>query len=99
MKPSRKNERAKYLTSSKPTPAPTNSFGYSYCESVHATSTSPWHIRRLDEQGQKLGGGITTRSLCGLVKQGWDLQPSLQPSHNQHTCIECLAEYLRQTGV
>lgn len=98
MKPSPKDERAKYLTSSKPGPPAQSTSVYSYCESVHATGTSPWHIRKLVERGQMFGGGITTPSLCGLVSRGWDLLVDMAPVHNQHTCTRCLAEYLRQTG-
>lgn len=45
---------------------------YSYCESVTATGTSPWHIRRLTEIGRKLGGGADTPALCGR-EVSWDL--------------------------
>jgi len=51
---------------------------YSFCESVHASSRSPWHIRRLTNVGKRCGGGIDTPSLCGRVKpppdsNGWDI--------------------------
>lgn len=73
--------------------------GYSFCESVHATSHSPWHIRRLDDAGRKLGGGITTASLCELVTRGWDLQVKITPHHlASNTCKRCLAIYLEQTS-
>ena len=45
-----------------------------YCESVHATSVSPWHIRETTEAGLKLGGGIDAPALCGRnLHSGWDL--------------------------
>ena len=46
---------------------------YAFCETVHASALSPWHIRKLTEQGKKLGGGADTPSLCGL-KVSWDLR-------------------------
>lgn len=40
---------------------------YSFCESSTAARNT-WHIRKLDESGRHLGGGITTPSLCGHVQ-------------------------------
>ena len=108
MKPRTKPERAKSITSSSPAKSDLT-HGYTYCESVHATGNSPWHIRKLDQAGLKLTGGLTTPSLCGRVKPfnidakdrgfgGWDLNVKIMPVHDQHTCAACLAEYLRQTG-
>ena len=45
---------------------------YSFCESVHATPYSKWHIRKLTNVGKKLGGGADTKSLCGR-DVNWDL--------------------------
>jgi hypothetical protein len=47
----------------------------SLCESVTASSISPWCIRVLTKEGKKLGGGVDTASLCGRVRppMGWDL--------------------------
>ena len=66
---------------------------YSFCESVHATSTSPWHLRKMTSEGKKLGGGIDTPSLCGLIKQGWDLQVGLTEHHIKHACPKCREIY------
>lgn len=48
---------------------------YSLCESVTASSISPWCIRPLTETGKHLTGGVDTPSLCGRVREhyGWDL--------------------------
>lgn len=88
------DKRAKYLTSSKPIP-PKADPGFSFCESVTATSNSPWHIRKLDGHGKKLGGGITTTSLCALVTRGWDLDVELTEHHLKRSCRRCVAEYLK----
>lgn len=66
---------------------------YSYCESVHAGGLSPWHIRKLDRAGLRLGGGITTNSLCGRVARGWDLNVPMGLAHDKHTCRDCLIEF------
>lgn len=71
---------------------------YSYCESIHAGPLSPWHIRKLTG-GRKLGGGITTNSLCGRVAQGWDLSVPIALGHDRHTCRECLSEYRVATAM
>ena len=65
--------------------------GYSFCESVHAGNLSPWHLRRLTDQGMKLPGGIDTSSLCGRVKSpyGWDLNVPVSLTHPS-ACKECL---------
>jgi len=46
---------------------------YSYMEFATATGRSPWHIRKLTDQGKKMGGGIDTPSLCGRKYNGWDV--------------------------
>lgn len=68
---------------------------YSFCESVHATSRSPWHIRQLTDAGMKLGGGIDTNSLCDLVKSplGWDLDVVPTEHHLSHACAGCVSLY------
>ncbi len=91
-------KRAKYLTSSSPLPKPEPPKadpGFSFCESVYAVSNGPWHLRRLDDSGRKLGGGITTNSLCGLVTRGWDLNVDITEHHLKHSCKRCVAEYLK----
>ena len=63
---------------------------YAYMESVHAGSLSPWHIRQVPPNTPlKLGGGITTPSLCGKVTRGWDLRVGIHPKYNDHTCAVC----------
>lgn len=97
-------DRAKYLTSSSPSSKPPTSRNptgqaYAFCESVAATSHSPWHIRRLDDAGKKLGGGITSSSLCALVTRGWDLEVDINPFHlDKQTCKRCKALYEEQTS-
>ena len=71
---------------------------FSFCEGVWATSGSPWHIRKLTDQGQKLGGGIDTPSLCGRVgppkTNGWDLEVELTEHHLEHnSCKICKEIY------
>lgn len=65
-----------------------------FCESVHAGGASKWHLRRLDEAGPKLGGGVTTPSLCGAVRKpwgGWDVAVPLTRFHlENNTCPRCL---------
>jgi hypothetical protein len=76
---------------------------YSFCESVTASSTSPWHIRKLDAAGLKPSGGITTPSLCGRIRPfglnqdppgfgGWDLRVPITRGHdlvNDRVCLAC----------
>jgi len=90
------DERAKYLSSSSPqTRQPVR---YSFCESVHATGSSPWHIRQLDSSGPKYTGGITTESLCTLVTKGWDVKASITEHHLGHACKRCVSKYREQTA-
>lgn len=65
---------------------------YSFCESVNALPLGPWHIRPLTEEGQKLGGGVDTDSLCGRVKapMGWDVDVPFSEK-NLAACPKCLA--------
>jgi len=76
---------------------------FSFCESIHATSLSKWHIRRLTDEGPKHGGGIDTDSLCGRVEKGrgWDLE--VKPGNKElmgqtdkwpFVCKECLQRYV-----
>ncbi len=71
---------------------------YSFCESVHATSRSPWCIRVLTKQGQKCGGGVDTPSLCGRVqpKKGWDLSVHFCVNHPS-ACPRCVQAYRAHT--
>lgn len=74
---------------------------YAFCESVHATGRSPWHIRKVPDGILKLGGGITTPSLCGTIKitgfgaNGWDLNVRITDQQLTHACPRCVVEYLR----
>jgi len=66
---------------------------YSFCENVHATPYSKWHIRKLTKLGRKLGGGADTPSLCGRVVN-WDLDIKLDSHHvTQNSCPRCAKEY------
>jgi len=70
---------------------------YSFCESNCAGPHALWHIRELTKEGRKLGGGITTESLCGHVKErmGWDLDVPIVDFHLKHnTCKRCAVKYL-----
>ncbi len=79
---------------------------YSFCESTTAVSNY-WHIRRLDDTGKHTGGGITTSSLCGLVKPltmnsgvgGWDVSVDITPHHGEHNCPECWGLLLEELGI
>lgn len=71
---------------------------FAFCESVHATGTSPWHIRRVGETGLHFGGAIDTPSLCGRVNppptsNGWDLEVRITEHHLSHACPKCVEEY------
>jgi len=67
---------------------------FSFCESSSAGPQSPWHLRELTSEGRKLGGGIDTRTLCGRVRAGWDLEVELTPFHlHTNTCKDCLERY------
>jgi hypothetical protein len=68
-------------------------FAFVFCESVYATSTSPWHIRRLGPKGLRLTGGIDTPSLCNRVQKGWDLMVKISTAHLTHVCAECADAY------
>ena len=75
---------------------------YAFCESVYVTGPSRWHIRKIDGAGLKLGGGITTKSLCARVDRGWDLEVRIRPEmltgNQEVACKACLAVYKKETG-
>lgn len=50
----------------------------SFCETVTATSLSPWHVRaRPDGEPLKPGGGLHVQALCGRdLHGGWDITPT-----------------------
>jgi len=66
---------------------------FSFCESVHASSLSPWHIRRLTDAGKKLGGGADTKSLCGR-EMCWDLEVNIEAIHQDICCRTCWNRYM-----
>lgn len=61
---------------------------YSFCETLYAGPYGRWHIRKLSDKGQKLGGGADTTSICGTVVS-WDLKVPITYIHLQHCCPEC----------
>lgn len=69
---------------------------FAFCESIHATSTSPWHIRKLTDKGLKLGGGADTKALCGR-EVAWDLEVEIKPSTpvRLDCCGQCADEFER----
>lgn len=71
---------------------------YSLCESVTASSISPWCIRELTDTGKHLTGAVDTNSLCGRVKApyGWDLELDLVEYFMRgggRVCQRCLFRY------
>ena len=64
----------------------------SFCESVHASGSSPWHIRELTKAGKFLGGGADTLALCGR-KVCWDLETEINEHHLKHCCQKCREIY------
>lgn len=86
--------------------APDEKPGYAFCESVTASSMSPWHIRKVPDGKLRLGGGINTPSLCDRVKPfgeggvgGWDLQVRITEQHLSHSCRNCAEIYREEVGV
>ena len=65
---------------------------HSFCETMTATGSSPWHIRLLDAAGQKFGGGATTPALCGR-KVAWDLNVDITDRNLTHCCNVCSRIY------
>lgn len=74
--------------------------GYSFCESLWASSKSRWHIRKLTSVGRKTGGGVDTASLCTHVQpgKGWDLEVPITEQHLTHCCEACRTALLQETG-
>lgn len=84
---------------------PPGAEAYAFCESVTASSRIIWHIRKLDGTGLHPGGGITSTSLCKLVKSrsdgglgGWDIQVPITPAHYPSACKKCLEVFLAEIG-
>lgn len=69
---------------------------FSFCESIHASSTSLWHIRKLTAQGRKPGGGADTKALCGR-DMAWDLQHPVTPNED-FCCTKCSEMFRAATG-
>lgn len=67
-------------------------FGLAFCETITASGSTPWHIRRLTSRGLLLGGGADTPSLCGR-KVTWDLDVQITEHHLKHCCRECCLAY------
>jgi len=69
---------------------------YSFCETVTASSVSPWHIRELTAVGRKLGGGADTLALCGR-EVSWDLSGGVKIfEHRMRACSSCWIIYERE---
>lgn len=69
---------------------------YSFCETVTATGSSPWHIRLLTDVGQKFGGGADTPALCDR-EVAWDLEVEITDHHLSHCCKKCAEGYREKT--
>jgi hypothetical protein len=61
---------------------------YSFCETVTASGSTPWHIRPLSATGRKLSGGADTDALCGR-KVAWDVGVPLTVFHLSRCCWKC----------
>lgn len=75
---------------------------FAFCESIHASSESPWHIRELSKHGKKLGGGVDTPSLCGLIQKGkgWDLETDINEFHLTNGCCpKCFELFLERRSM
>ena len=78
---------------------------FTYCESSGAQANSKWHIRKLDERGRKLGGGIYSESLCKYLQPisgngwgGWDLQTKITDQNLEIACEKCAEIYRELNG-
>jgi hypothetical protein len=65
---------------------------FAFCESIYASSISPWHIRELTYRGLKLSGGADTKSLCDR-EMSWDLDVEITPHHLTHCCNKCAQKF------
>jgi hypothetical protein len=68
---------------------------YSYCETITASATTPWHIRQLTKKGQMFGGGADTLALCGC-KVAWDLVSTC--ANLSHVCRRCAELFVEAGG-
>jgi hypothetical protein len=65
---------------------------FAFCETIHATGISPWHIRKLTNKGLKFGGGADTKALCGR-EVSWDLELDIREDHlDDRCCRKCWQE-------
>lgn len=61
-----------------------------------SASLSLWNLRHLTSEGEKLGGGADTRSLCGR-RVDWDLRVDPTPHHlENNVCKSCLETYRKE---
>lgn len=68
---------------------------FAFCESIHATGTSPWHIRELTNKGLKCGGGADTKALCDR-EVAWDLEVEITQHHLiYNSCRRCFQKFLQ----
>ncbi len=66
---------------------------YSFCENINNPALGHWHIRKLTEKGQRLGGGCDTLALCGR-KVHWDLDVPFSFHHlEENCCLKCANIY------
>ncbi len=70
---------------------------FAFCESINATVTSQWHIRKLTNKGLKLGGGADTKALCGR-EVAWDLDVKIIPQHLESSfyCDKCVQIFQKE---
>lgn len=71
---------------------------FSFCETVTAGPTTPWHIRELTGEGRKPSGGADTPALCSRVV-AWDLEVEITAHHLTHACKACVEKYKLRIGV
>ena len=70
---------------------------YAFCETATASGSTPWHIRKLTDNGIKLSGGADTPALCGRVV-AWDVGVGITGDRlmrASRTCHRCAEEYRR----
>lgn len=65
---------------------------FCFCETVTASSSSRWHIRKLTANGQKFTGGADSPSLCGRTV-AWDLNVQITKHHISHACVDCVERF------
>jgi len=75
---------------------------YRFCEPVHATSITKWHIREVEDGAPHKYGGGAGAPLCYLADakewyNGWDLEVEITEGHlrGDYVCPRCL-ELMRE---